>query len=103
MALLLESGQSRPPRRGTATLSFSAGLERSHARDVIDPLGLERGDGGGRDHAAIGDDIDVTDTEALVQTVVTSAVLPGQRKEAIGRTGKLFQSADQVTRGESLR
>ena len=43
------------------------GRALAHAENVIHPLGFQRGDGGGRDHAAIGDDAGPLDAEAGAQ------------------------------------
>ena len=45
---------------------FNAALF-AHAQNILDPVGFERGDGLGADHAAIGDDADTIEPETLAQ------------------------------------
>ena len=85
---------------GTATPSSSITslrtslVDRSRTPRMYSKSGLlQRRHGGGADHAAIGDDAEPGDAEALAQPLrppacsrVTSAVLPGHRKEANGRS-----------------
>ena len=41
----------------------------AHAQNVVDAARLQIGDGGRRDHAAVGNDADAADGEALAQSV----------------------------------
>ena len=61
---------------GTATPSSSItsvahllGGALAHAQNVLEPRLLQRRDGGGADHAAVGDDADLGDAEALAQAL----------------------------------
>ena len=66
----------------------------THAKNVVDVCLLKRSDVGCADHATISNHADFADGEMLAQTLnngrkprhVTSAVLPGHRKDAKGRS-----------------
>ena len=72
----------------------------ANAEDVLEPALLQGRDGCCRDHAAVGDDADPADAEAVAQAVdhrdqhaVTSAVLPGHISVQIGRPSASITTA----------